>query len=328
MFENKKILVIAPKFMNYEVEIVHKLETMGAEVFFFNQRSVTSGLGRALSKKIPRAFKFYNINHYNKLFKLIPFTPDEILIIQGDMLEKNTISKFKKIWPNAKLSLYLWDNLKNVHGVEKKISWFDRAFTFDEVDSKKNNSLIFLPLFFVDKFALKEKQKILYDISFIGTIHSDRHKVLSEIKLCLSDNIKNKRFFLFEFLQTEWIFWLYKVFKRSFKKAQKKEFHFQPLNLNEVEKIQSASFAIIDIQHPKQSGLTIRTIEIMAMGKKLITTNPNIEHYPFYNKNNILIVDREAVKIPESFFESPFQPIDKNIIEQLSIESWLKTILS
>lgn len=325
MFDNKNVLLIAPKFMNYEVEIVNKLQNLGANVFYYNQRSVTSPIGRAASKKIPNFFKYHNINHYKKIFDEIPFVPDVILIIQADMLEKESVEEFRTRWPNVQINLYLWDNLANVKGVEKKLSWFDNAFSFDDADSKSNTNLTFLPLFFIDKFYGNVKNNLEYDLTFVGTVHSDRYKVLSEVERCMS--ALGKKMYMFKYLQARWVYWFYWFMKPEFRKAKRNEFAYQTMNFQDIERVINASFAVLDIQHPKQSGLTIRTIEMIGMGKKLITTNQSIKNYPFYNEDNILVIDRNNIQIPKRFFETDFKIIDKDIIDDLKIESWLKKVL-
>ncbi|MBZ5946338.1 hypothetical protein [Leuconostoc gasicomitatum] len=325
MFENKNILVIAPHFMNYEDEIVSQLKNIGKNVFYYNQRSVTSPIGRAVSKKIPKFFKNHNIKHYQKIFDLITFIPDIILIIQGDMLEKQTMDEFRIQWPKARINLYLWDNLFNIKGVVNKLKWFDNAFSFDDRDSKSNDELTFLPLFFIDKFSENKQSNVNYDLTFIGTIHSDRYKVLIDIEKSMAS--LGKKIYTFKYLQAKWLFWLYWLIKPEFKKTQRSDFSYKTMEFQELEKIINRSFAVIDIQHPKQSGLTIRTIEMIGMRKKLITTNESIKNYPFYNENNILIIDRNNVNIPDSFFKEDFQPINKEIVDDLRLESWLKKVL-
>lgn len=326
MSQSNKVLVLAPHFMNYEVEIVRSLKKVGADVFYYDQRSVSSPIGRAASKKIPSFFKHHNIRHFNRLLDEITFVPDIILVIQGDMLEKKSIEAFRTLWPNVKINLYLWDNLNNLKGVEKKLSWFDNAFSFDKKDSEKHPELSFLPLFFIDNFSSKESVNLEYDLTFIGTIHSDRYRVLNEIEKQLSN--LDKKMHVFKFLQAKWLFWIYKCIKPEFRNSKKNDFSYEPMGFQEVESLVKRSFAVVDIQHPLQNGLTIRTIEMVGMGKKIITTNDSIKAYPFYNDNNILVIDRNNIRIPIEFFETDFQQVDSKIINDFKIESWLKKVLS
>ena len=43
-----------------------------------------------------------------------------------------------------------------------------------------------------------------------------------------------------------------------------------------------------------QRGLTLRSLEAMIMGKKLITNNKHIMTMPFYSSQNILIIDNNT----------------------------------
>ncbi|MFH4210110.1 lipopolysaccharide biosynthesis protein, partial [Acinetobacter baumannii] len=65
--------------------------------------------------------------------------------------------------------------------------------------------------------------------------------------------------------------------------------------MDEIIKLYAKSNVILDISHPGQSGLTMRTFEAIGAGKKLITTNLNIKEYPFYNSDNIFIISRDKL---------------------------------
>ena len=80
---------------------------------------------------------------------------------------------------------------------------------------------------------------------------------------------------------------------------------------------------ILDIQRSAQNGLTIRTIESMAYGIKLITTNNDVKKYVFYHPQNILIIDRLNVVIPDLFINSDCERIDDKISSKYSLESWV-----
>lgn len=103
---------------------------------------------------------------------------------------------------------------------------------------------------------------------------------------------------------------------------------FKSLKLDEILNLFKESEIIVDVQGPLQSGLTMRTVETVGARRKLITTNPDIRNYDFYDENNILIVDRDNVVIPDSFIHSPFKPLPEDIYNKYSLTSWLKTIFA
>ena len=45
---------------------------------------------------------------------------------------------------------------------------------------------------------------------------------------------------------------------------------------------------VVDVENPGQHGLTMRSIEIIGLKRKFITTNPDIVNYDFYNSNNMI----------------------------------------
>lgn len=71
----------------------------------------------------------------------------------------------------------------------------------------------------------------------------------------------------------------------------------------------------------------MRTIEMIGLKKKLITTNKDIVNYDFYNENNILVVDRNNFKLDTDFINKPYQELDERIYKKYSLESWIKTLL-
>lgn len=321
------IVIFAPKFMGYDDKIRDKLDAMGHQVELFDQRSVRSGLGKAISKKLPLVLKHRNIQYYQRMLAKVSFVPDIIFVIQGDLFERRTMSEIHRQWPNVKTVLYLWDNLENLKGVKKKISWFDKVFSFDPVDSQENESVGFRPLFFSDEFSRVATKHInKYDLATIGTIHSDRYSVISRVTELANES--GLSIYEFNYLPARWLFTLYKAFKKSFKNARVEQFSFKKKSLKTISEIQSSTSVILDVNHPKQRGLTMRTIEIMALGKKMITTNQSIVNYDFYNPENIYVMDREHVKLPsKSFFKTMPKPIDTNIKNRYSIEQWIKEVL-
>jgi hypothetical protein len=98
--------------------------------------------------------------------------------------------------------------------------------------------------------------------------------------------------------------------------------HLENANLVHQSKV------ILDINHPRQTGLTMRTFEALGAQKKLITTNADILNYDFYDKNNVLVIDRENPVIECSFLESNITPYSKEILFKYSIEGWIHTLFS
>lgn len=321
----RNIVIFSPKFMGYENIIANEFQNQGWNVKLFDQRSVVTGVGKAISKKMPKLLKLHNCNFYKKNISSLSFVPDEVLVIQGDMIEKPTIDLMRAMWPKVVIRLYLWDSLSNLKGVSNKLEWFDKVFSFDRVDAEHNESINFLPLFFSPHYDQTVENHVLnYDVMFVGTIHSDRNKIVDGIFNGLHPNNK---IFNYRYLPAKWLFFLYKIVKKDFRYSRFEDFNYIALPINKLSSLVAKAKVLVDINHPKQVGLTMRTFELLGMQKKMITTNADVVNYDFYTPENILVIDRSGVySLPDSFIQTEFQPIDEEIRQKYSLASWVKQI--
>jgi hypothetical protein len=67
----------------------------------------------------------------------------------------------------------------------------------------------------------------------------------------------------------------------------------------------------------------MRTLEALGAGKKLVTTNSAIVQYDFFCSDNILVVDRNSPRIPESFFQVPYKQLSSQLYKKYSVSGWL-----
>jgi hypothetical protein len=323
--KDKKILLLAPKFFDYEIDIKKELENFGADVFYFDERPRNDFFTKVcirlnLNKLIQR-----NINkYYNTIedqIKDIKF--DYIFLLNVETVPIEFIKKFK-INNEAKVLTYFWDSINNRKQSLKYLKYSDRFFSFDSADKLLDDNIIFLPLFYNNSYKiLKESHtQYEYDVVFIGTLHSDRYNVVNKILSLLKD----KNHYIYFYSPSKILFLLQKVFNKNFKEVQFKDVKFASLSKEKTTEIISKSKVVIDIEHIEQKGLTMRTLEMLGANKKIITTNKEIRKYDFYDPNNIYLIDRNNILIEPIFFESGFNPINQEIYNKYSITQWIKTI--
>ena len=161
-----------------------------------------------------------------------------------------------------------------------------------------------------------------YDISFVGTCHSDRLSIINKIKT----NQPSLRYYFFCYLQSWFMYYYHYLRESEYRKVPKSFFQFASMSMGAVADIMHRSKAILDIQHPAQTGLTMRTIETLGIGRKLITTNADIASYDFFDKENILIIDRSNPVIPNSFIEGDIKELPQHIYEKYSLNGWVKEV--
>lgn len=322
---HSRILLIAPEFFSYHKMIVEELLNQGWSVDFLPDRPSNSTLVKILIRK----FKFFVTPYLNKFFlkRLIELTKDNskynyVLIIKGEGLTPTILKKIRSNYTKGPIVLYYWDSLKNVPGGLGNTFYVDQVLTFDPADASKYGFKL-LPLFHHKTFSIVEKN--IWKGCFIGSVHSDRIKVITNL---IQNTKKFGESYIYIYFPSRIQLIFRNIFDPAFTKLNKNQYGLYPLDTDKVKETILKSEIVFDIHHQSQSGLTMRTIEALAMGKKLITTNSTIKKYEFYDPLQILIVNRKNPIVPLEFINSPGVK-DFNIrMLPYSLEFWLKKLLS
>ena len=317
--------MFAPYFFGYEKVIASELRRRGAEVDFLPDRPFKSAVMKGVTRIRRELILAYADQYY--LREVQAFRPknyDLVLIVQGEGVSPKLLSTLRNSFPHAAFVLYMWDSFRNKKSLIKNIIYFDRCLTFDRDDAKQYG-IEFRPLFFSDEFARTTERDSDIGLSFVGTAHSDRYSIVSRIAENLPDSVN---FFRYLYLQAPWLFWFNKLSNRAFRDAAIDEFNFAPLAKSEVQRIFFGSRAVLDIEHPAQMGLTMRTFETLGARKKLITTNKTIREYDFFNPQNIKVIDRDQVKLlTGAFLHEPYVELSADIYAKYSLQGWMDEIL-
>lgn len=325
MSDNKTALLICPQFFGYENEIKKALEKKGYAVDYLADRPFKSNFIKTFSRLLPTIINNLYERKFGKL--LTEFNSKNyslIFVVSGECLTSKLVFNLRQHHPSALLIFYTWDSFRNKKNTFKIYNLFDIKASFDPNDCEQYG-LNYRPLFYVDGYDKSEhKQEPVYKISFAGTAHSDRVKIVHQIKSSLGDY--ENYFFLY--LQAKWVFLVYKIINKNYRNISIKEISFVPKSKKDLQVIFEKSKAILDIEHPKQIGFTMRTFEALGASKKLITTNKNILKADFYNANNVLVIDRFKPIIPKMFLESDYVIVEQKLQKKYSIDGWLNELLN
>jgi hypothetical protein len=325
--ENKKILFLCPLFFNYHKKLIRAMESMGAQVDYFDERPSNTFLSKALLR-INRNFVTVKINkYYDEITsKIKDKNYDYVFICQAEATPKSFLKDVRKMNPHARLVLMLWDSVANKVNTLEKLDLFDEVFSFDKKDCEQFG-LTFRPLFFDKEYEdlAKEEPELFYDLFFVGTVHSDRYLILNEVRQQFEKN--NLHVFYFLYIPSKIMYYQRKLLTSELKGSEINDFSFVGLPSEQLTAKLKQSKAVVDIQHPKQTGLTMRTIEMLGANKKIITTNTEIEHYDFYHPNNICVVDRNNVVVPTEFMTTPYIPVDDQVKKRYTINHFVLDVL-
>lgn len=324
----KKVLLLSPSFFQYEKEIKDQIEKMGAEVAYINNDPsniflVCKGVFERIGLSTKWMIKCFESSVERKI-KNRKF--DYVLVICGWAVTSrlSKIIRERHLSDNGKMFLYYWDSLSLLGDDISRWDFFDHIFTFDKNDYKIHaDRMSFLPLFYINSYS-KDVLSVEKDIDLftVGSFKINRYLDIEHIKK------NNPDIHIYSYMfEHKWLIKFHKFFRPKYKDVDISNIKFKKLTANEIVFYYSRSNAILDIPRLGQNGLTMRTFECLGMGKKMVTTNPNVVEYDFYNCNNIYVMDARDKKLPNiEWFKSDFVPLPQDISEKYSLQSWIKHI--
>ena len=315
----QNVLLIGMDFYTYEDAMVEKL-SRHYHVYHFADKKDFFIDHFHIPVSETRRKKMITENQNRILHAVKDVRLDYVLVIVGRYLERSFLEELRRQNPDGVFILYLWDDVKRVENFEKVKDIYDRIITFDPTDAA-NHGFDFVPLMYIRR---EEKNCApVYDLYSTMYLHTDREKIAGNI-------IKKYPELRCEvYLKCPLAVSVKKKFDKQRQDNGKGRIHYQKASVDYRKLIQDmqASKAILDIQFPSQIGLTMRTFDVMSVGRKLITTNPSIQYYDFYHPDNIAVIDREDPAIPNGFLDIPYVTVDDEILEKYSMDNWLKTVL-
>lgn len=315
----KKILLVAPDHVGiinvineqlqgnkeYSIDYINLLLTKAEEFRYknvgqrirnfylkkFTDRNLKhSHYGKQVSSKIRKAKKGYDV----------------IVVIRPDLLCDDDLQFLRGI--TAHYVAYYWDS---VSFYPRKLAirhFFDRIFSFDQHDCNNYGFELLTNFYFFTEVPVERK----YEVYGIVTYDS-RKEQLEKIAVVL-DN--------------KGISHCIKAYIRIPFESNYIKHIAEVLDYRQMLKEISFSNVMVEIQKEGQGGLTFRPFEAMGMKKKMITNNPLIKGYDFYSAHNICVIDPENISIPDQFFSTPYQDIDKTITEKYHLLNWFNTLVS
>lgn len=325
---NKKVLFIAPRYFGYENDIISAIEEKGAQVYFVQENIDATELRFKILNKLPYKLRIRLIqNHFIKKFKEFHENKiifDYIFCVRIDSFDVVILSQLKKLYPNAHYICYFWDSIKNLRNPKVITDFFDKIFTFDKNDSKQQG-WSFCPLFYNNKY----KQCLDYanqdiDVLFVASLLPERAVFYTKLKT-ICDKHKLRLYAYFTVNPYLLIANMQKYFNIPLSII-----HFKGLSQIELVNLFSMSKVIMDCSSLSQSGLTMRTIECVGAKKKLITTNPAIKEYDFYNEDNILFIDDNSIdkNVVDFLSNGIYKELENDIYRYYSIDKWIERIFS
>lgn len=323
----QKIALISPSFFGYEVSIKNELLNLGYNVFHYDDRPANNIFHKVLIRLKATFLIYPKVTRHQRYLvnEILSNDVDAVFLLNPELFSANMIKALKKDKPNIKIVLYIWDSLQNRPNLRALIEFTDYAYTFDRADSKSHPALNFFPLFYNAIFEKSTALNRKYNLSFIGSYHSNRAALFKLIR-------KEPSLYIHIYIQG-FLIKLIRSFPLLFNPRSLILFwHHTTYNIlskEQVSQVFKESHAVIDLQHPRQSGLTCRTIEALASGCILITSNSDIRNYEFFD-DKVIYVMKDLDDIPLNFIGGICPQNLKTMqdkISHLRLDRWLNHVL-
>lgn len=325
----RRMLFISPKFFGYESSMQHAFEELGVEVDFIDERPNNSALARAVIRAMPRLMGWQIRRHYSQQQSLIRNKRyDYVFLLKGEVVPDDFLDEVWRLNPAAKRIFYTYDSLVNTPMSQRHLRSFDHCWTIDYSDAEVEPQLKVLPLFYTPDFSpAADSQDRPYELSFVGTVHSGRYEAVTALMA------KFKNPFRFFYCPAPWYFFLSKyLLGGDFSRVAYDDVSFKKLNRREVAEVFRNSIAVADIQRRGQSGLTMRTFEVLASGAALITTNRHVSLLGATIGQKVLVLDDFTTEDSQEKARSFVERVKGNRqppsnMDDYSLRSWAVKLL-
>lgn len=319
-----RVLLICPKFFSYHEAISRQVRDLGYEVTWWDDRPSHRTFYKLLLRRFPAATGRFSKRFFVDRIAALPRDSfSHVLIVKGEALSRGAVVALRERFPTARFSLYFWDAVENAPNARAAADLFDHVATFDPADAERYK-WHYRPLFSENNPTPAAASDLLYDWSFIGTIHSDRLQVIHRL---YEDSPDRKRVFVFGYFPSAMLRLIHRATGAEAFAAGMGRMSTVPMPATEARRVTEQSLAVLDVEHPSQRGLTIRTIETLLAGRKLITTNGSIRKSRLYDPSRVCIIDRSRPSVPRAFFEIPFQPVPDAVRHAYSTRCWAEEML-
>ena len=217
---------------------------------------------------------------------------DPALILAISRIIPEGVSRYVWLWNHKGNKKNFVDNLQTIHKCQFQVA------TYDELDAEKFGFGWHTQFFNVKPFqqvASLQNNSFLYDFFFVGYA-KNRVEEIQRIHSMLSSYAC-----LFVTIRTtsEYI-----PYTRYMEMAMQ-------------------SRCIVEIVHTGDPSCTLRPLEAMAIRRKLLTNNPTVRNYTFYQPQNIFILGQDNLNNLSDFLHSPFEPLPKDIIDSYDVNAWV-----
>ena len=319
----KRLLFLGWDYHIYTMEMVEEFRNLGYDVTFYNVVSFTPAakFRKLVSEKWDtrvRYFRHHDIvkkeknNSYDVVFCLLPFFTLE------------NLRELRAIHVQSRFILYLWDAIggyiRKGIDLDAYLQCFDKTYTFDKKDAMRYE-IDYQPLFcvrrFQDQLPFPDCRNGVYMVGNLADFR--RYGAVDSFN----------RYCRYRQISFEWYLkgTLRKNMKIFMQGGSLRNLHLTSIGDQEFCRMMNRSQAVFDFANHLQDGYTMRLMENLCAGKKIITNNRNVLNESFYSPDRFFVFDDLCFDGVEDFLNTPL--VDPQArFEAFYLSSFIKKLIS
>lgn len=292
-----KILFVGLDYHTYTRSMIAEMQALGASVTYVDiqPRNLFFKVLRTLSGPLYQRFTRRHLRAAVKAARSTRY--DKVVFLQVHQMELETLQDLRRGQPHAVFSLYNWDAI-TTHDYLAHAALFDRVLTFDRRDAAEHG-FGYLPLFcirsFQDLARGKEKPDSVYMVGNI--VRLSRYQAVEAFRhYCDRERLTFRRHLKISPVVLAKALWS-GILPRGVTLRSIAQSAF-------CEMIETSA-AAFDFANHSQSGQTMRMMESLCAGKKVITNNVGVRAEPFYSPDRIHVFEDLDFSGVAAFLKAP-----------------------
>lgn len=225
----------------------------------------------------------------------------DTIILHMEYLQKKIPSYIHRKKPDMRVICWYWNKVNKKTIPPRKWGKNVEYWTFNQADSEKYHMKLNIQYYVYPSTIVNKTEDGGYesDILFVGHSHGRSEKIK---KICIE---AEKRGLVCD------------INIIDEKRALSNDIPY-----TEVQKKIINSKAILEVMQDGQNGYTLRTMESLFFSRKLITDNKAIMEAPFYNKNNIFVIDVDSIDYMTTFLNLPYDGSVRKYQNEFNLNQW------
>jgi hypothetical protein len=312
-----RILFIGLNYYAYRDEICGVFSRMGHQVDYHPIEARTF-LTKTFKHFVPKLYqKILAYNHRRMVESTSDTNYDIVLFLQVHNFSAGNVARLRQLHSSARFILYNWDSV-STHDYRPWLHLFDAAWTFDPRDSARLG-IGYLPLFAAPRFHRVSRDRPKdFDLYFVGSVVTlRRFDAIARLAAFTKEaDLKLK---------------LHLVCSPAIRLMLARRrgplpgLTLRPIDFDRIADLMERSRGVLDFANHAQSGYTMRFVENMCAGVKIVTDNERVLTEDFYRDDRFLVVgDADFSAIPAFLVRPITSTLD---VAHFSIGRWAQTLL-